>query len=53
MLYVVCRDVKKNEDTRWNEGFRDLGYEYNKWGNMGCFGNPIISCSISVIFYII
>ena len=34
--------MRKNEDTRWSEGFRSLGYEYNEWENMGSFGNPIV-----------
>ena len=48
MLYGVCRDVRKNGNTRWSEGFRGLGYEYNEWRNMRRFGNPIVCCSTSV-----
>ena len=49
----VCRDVRKKDDTRWSEGFHGSGYGHNEWGNMGCFGNPIVFYSTSVIFYIV
>ena len=49
----VCRDVRKNRDTRWSEGFRGSRYGYNEWGNIECFGNLIICCSNSVRFFIV
>ena len=45
--------MKKNGNTRWNEGFHGSEYGYKVWGNMGCFGNPIVYCSTFVIFSII
>ena len=48
----VCRDVPNNEDT-WSDEFCGSRYGYKEWGNMGCFGNPIIFCSTSVIFFIL
>ena len=29
-------------DTRWSEGACGLGCRYKEWGNMECFGNPIV-----------
>ena len=45
--------MRKNRNTRLIKEFRGSGFGHKEWENMGCFRNPIVCCSISVIFYIV
>lgn len=45
----MYKDVRKNKNTRWCEGFLDLGYEYKEWRNIRCFGIQLYV----VLFFVI
>ena len=50
----MCRDVRR---TGILVGARDFAvqgiYRYKEWGNMRCFGNPIVCCFTFVIYFFI
>ena len=46
--YRVCRDAKKSRNNPWSLGLCGSRYGYKEWGNIGCFGNPIVYCSTFV-----